>query len=170
MIRSSHLFRLFPPRKGLIVVRQGEPISHVVNLDLLHGLLAACLTDIQSLDDRLDVLLACELQHLKHLRSAPDMATADLASVGGKVLRHQLGQGLVGQTHVMKFAVHRKGGHVLRQVERVRHVGAVQDKVKHEGPWFRPLLVLGANKLLGAQRKGVFLLIWTMRNSIGFCA
>ena len=170
MIHSFRLPALFSPGEGLVVIRQGKTIPHVVDLDLLDRLLAACLADIEGLDDRLDVLLACKFQHLQHLGSTADMAATDLASVGGKVLRHHLGQWLVGQTHVVELAVHREGRHVLRQIEGVRHIGAVEDEVKCEGPWFRPLLFVGANELLGAERKGVLLLVRTMRDSIGFCS
>ena len=168
MIHSLCLLLLLSTREGLVVACQGEPVSHVVDLDLLHGLLAACLADIEGLDDRLEVLLTCELQHLQHLGPASDMAATNLASVGRKVLRHHLGQWLVGQTDVVELAVHCEGRHVLRQVEGVRHIGTVEDEVKREGPRFRPLLFVGANELLGAQCKGVFLLVWAMRDCVGF--
>lgn len=152
--------------KDLLVPSQRETVPHVIDLDPLHGLLAALFADIQRLDHRLDVLLAGQLQHGQHLRPVADVAPAHLGPVGREVLRHHLRQGLVRQADVVELAVDVEGRHVLLDVELVGHVGGVEDEVEGVGPRLGPVLVLCADELLGTEFQGVVLLVGAVREGV----
>lgn len=98
------------------------------------------------------------------------MASANTAPVGGKVLRLQRGQGLVGEADVVEGAVDGEGGDVVFQGEGVRHVGGVEDEVEGEGPWFGPVGVGGGDKFFGAEGEGVGLLRRAVGDGVGFGA
>ena len=152
--------------KDLLITSERESISHVVDLDPLHGLLAALFADIQRLDHGLDVLLTGQLQHSQHFRPAADMASSHLGAIGGEILRHHRRQWLIWQADVVEFTVDVQRGHVLLDVELVSHVGAVEDEVEGVGPRFRPVLVSCTNEFLGAELEGVILLSGAVRERV----
>lgn len=51
-------FSLLAVWECLVIVDQGVPISHLVDLDILNGLFATVLTNFDCLDDWLDLVLA----------------------------------------------------------------------------------------------------------------
>ena len=94
------------------------------------------------------------------------MASSHLGAIGGEILRHHRRQGSVRQADVVEFAVDVERGHVLLDVELVRHVGAVEDEVEGVGPGLRPVLVPCADELLGAELEGVVLLFGAVREGV----
>ena len=139
-------------------------------MDPLHRLLAPLLTNPDRLDHRPDILLAGQLQHGQHLRPAADMAAADGGAVGREILRPQRPQRLVGQADVVEGAVDGERAHVFRQVERVRHVGGVEDEVEGEGPFRGPALLRREDECLGAQLQGVGFFVGRVREGVRFGA
>ena len=83
------------------------------------------------------------------------MASPNLCSVGGEILRHQAREGFIGKADVVEFAVDVEGGHVFLQVEGVGHVGGVEDEVEFEGVGFGPVFFGGEDEFFGAHLFGV---------------
>ena len=161
---------LVPLPKSLVIPRKRKPIPHIINLDLLHRLLTPFFTDINSLNVRLQALLARQLQHGNHLGPTANMTAANLRTVGRKILRHDLRQRLVRQSHIVELAVDRERAHVFLQVELVGHVGGVEDEVEGERPRFGPVLVFGADELFGPERERVLLLFRRVGDGVDFGA
>ena len=68
----------------------------------------------------------------------------------------------------MESSIDSQGGHVFREIEGVRHVCGIQDKIEGECPWFCPIFVFGTNELFSAKSERVFFFLGTMRECIGF--
>lgn len=83
------------------------------------------------------------------------MASPDLGSVGSEILRHHLGERLVGKTDVVEFAIDVEGGHVFLEVEGVGHVCGIEDEVEFEGPGFGPVFLGGDDEFFGAHLFGI---------------
>lgn len=68
----------------------------------------------------------------------------------------------------MEDAVDGEGAHVIRQVEFVRHVRRIEDEVKGEGPFLRPVFALRADEFFGPEFQRVFFLAGRVRHGVGF--
>lgn len=62
------------------------------------------------------------------------------------------------------------GAEVVVKVELVGHVGAVEDEVESEGVRLGPVLLAGANEVLGTHLEGVLLLAGGVRDYVNFSA
>ena len=83
------------------------------------------------------------------------MASSDFGTVGSEILRHHLGERLVGEADVVEFAVDVEGGHVFLEVEGVGHVCGVEDEVEFEGVGFEPVFLGGDDEFFGAHLFGI---------------
>jgi len=154
---AKHVVPLGP--KDLVVACQCESVPDIVLLDSLHSLRASLLADIKRLNERFDILLAGQLEHGKHLRSATDVAASHLGSIGSEVLSHHGGKWLVWQTNVVELAIDVQRGHVLLDVEGVGHVCGVEDEIKFESILLGPVLLACNDEFFGAQLQGIVFLV-----------
>ena len=83
------------------------------------------------------------------------MASPNFGSVGSEILRHHLGERLVGKSDVVEFAIDVEGGHVFLEVEGVGHVGGIEDEVEFEGVGFGPVFLRGDDEFFGAHLFGI---------------
>lgn len=92
------------------------------------------------------------------------MRRADGGAVGHEALGLELRQRLVGQADLVEGGVDVADGQVLGDVEGVRHVGGVEDKVELERQRLLPALLVVEHELFGAQLHGVVLLARRVRD------
>lgn len=142
-----------------IIPNKGDPIPNIILRHPRNSLLATLLRDLDRLDPALKIILARQLKHRQHLGPVANMRGPDVAAVGHKVERLQLGQRLVRQADIVEDAVDLEDGEVGRHVELVGRVGAVDDEVQGELVGLVPLLVLGADELVRAEGEGFILLL-----------
>ena len=83
------------------------------------------------------------------------MASPDFGSVGSEILRHHLGERLVGKSDVVEFAIDVEGGHVFLEIKGVGHVCGVEDEVEFEGVGFGPVFLGGDDEFFGAHLFGI---------------
>jgi hypothetical protein len=137
---------------------------NLVILDTIDSLGAIGLGQGQRLDHGEELLVGGQLEHGQDLGARANVAGADAGAVGHELLGLELLDWLVGQADLVEAAVDLEDGKVVVEVERVRHVGRVEDKVELEGQGLGPPLVPGADKVLGAQLEGVVLLVRRVRD------
>lgn len=156
---TSDLSTLSALAKDGIILGQSKAIVNLVVLDSLDRLGATLFADWNGLDPRLDVLLACELQHGKHLWAVTNVRGTNVATVGSELLSHELRNWLVAKTDSVELAHDLEGGKVLVHVELVQLVGGVEDKVKLELVWVVPALFARDDKVAGSHLESVLLLV-----------
>lgn len=141
--------------KNLVKPRQRQAVANFTILDPLHSLSAPLLGNVNGIYPRLDALFGRQLQQGIHLAVVTEATPRQLWRVESESLGPQLGQRLVRQTDHVELAADLEGGKVGRDVEFVKHVGAVEDKVKGQGPVVLPVLLARDDGLEGAQLQTV---------------
>ena len=98
------------------------------------------------------------------------MAGPDVTPVRRKILGLDRGQCLVGEADVVEGAVDFQSREVVREVELVRRVSAVEDEVEGERDLLGPVGVVGRDEVLSAEFQRVILLVGRVREGVDFSA
>jgi hypothetical protein len=154
--QQAHL-RALAELSIVVVEHQAVPDVFVI-VHALYSLLAAIGRNGNGGNPGVNLLLACEVEHSKHLRTVANVRRADVAAVGCEVLSHELGKGLVTEADVVELAHDLEGREVCWQVELVGGICAVEDEVELEGVLLLPVLLAGDGELLGAHLQSILLL------------
>lgn len=156
--------------KDLVEPNHGESVMDFIFLDPLNSFLQSSLGDINRLHPRLDAILCRQCQQIVHFLMITEVRPCKLRSITSEQESLHLRQALVRQPNHVKLASNLERGEILRHLECVCHVTAVEDKIKLKCMGLGPVLLSRDNSIFCSELLDVLDLTRAVSKGVRFGA